>query len=243
MVIDSASVGPVGQPAGPVVDEGVELVVGHHPVDQPELGRLLGASRMSAKKASSLARWSPMSRGSSHDAPKSTDRPRLEKICENRADVGRHHQVAAERHAHAGAGGHAPDLGDGGLGQAVQPEGHVAEGPHLHQVRVARAGRPRWTASPRSAPEQKASPAPVSTMHPVVDGRRRRRRRSSSSSRHMVPLAAFLRSGRFMVTVTTPSVRSTIRVSSSLAMPAAYEIRSEPPGHGHGRRPVRRRPR
>ncbi len=40
----------------------------------------------------------------------------------------------------------------------------------------------------------------------------------------MVPLAAFLRAGRFMVTVTTPSLRSTIRVSSPVAMAAAYEV-------------------
>ena len=37
----------------------------------------------------------------------------------------------------------------------------------------------------------------------------------------MVPLAAFFRAGRFMVTVTTPSCFSTIRVSSCLDMPEA----------------------
>ena len=40
---------------------------------------------MSAKKANSLARWRPISRGSSHEAPKSMDRPRFEKIWEKRA--------------------------------------------------------------------------------------------------------------------------------------------------------------
>ena len=39
----------------------------------------------------------------------------------------------------------------------------------------------------------------------------------------MVPLAAFLRAGRFMVTVITPSSRSTIRVLSWLDITAAYE--------------------
>ena len=41
---------------------------------------------MSAKKANSFARWSPISLGKSQEAPKSIDSPRLAKICENRAD-------------------------------------------------------------------------------------------------------------------------------------------------------------
>ena len=43
------------------------------------------ASMMSARNTSSLARCNPTRRGSSHDPPKSTLRPRLEKISEKRA--------------------------------------------------------------------------------------------------------------------------------------------------------------
>jgi hypothetical protein len=42
-------------------------------------------------------------------------------------------------------------------------------------------------------------------------------RKTRSSSFHIVALAAFLRSGRFIVTFTTPPARSTINVSKSMA--------------------------
>ena len=63
-----------------------------------------------------------------------------------------------------------------------------------------------------SAPEQKSPPAPVSTstrssaLAPTS-------RNTASSSSHIAALAAFLRSGRVIVTVTIPSARSTSSVS------------------------------
>ena len=90
------------------------------------------------------------------------------------------------------------------------PAGGVRRGP--------RGPRPsRRRRRPRSAP----APGPPGRPPP--------RRRSASSSRSIVPLAAFLRSGRFMVTVTTPSSRSTIRVSMGSAM-AAEPTEIAPPG-------------
>ena len=85
-------------------------------------------------------------------------------------------------------------------------------------ARSSDAATPPASSSPaapsvRSAPEQKASSAPVMT--------RARSARSastwsktSSSSTHIVGVIAFFLRGRFSVTVTTPSARSTVMVST-----------------------------
>ena len=70
------------------------------------------ASMMSAKNTSSFALCRPTSRGSNHEPPKSTLRPRFEKISEKRARVGGHDEVAAQRDVQARAGGDAVDRGD-----------------------------------------------------------------------------------------------------------------------------------
>ena len=66
--------------------------------------------------------------------------------------------------------------------------------------------------SPRSAPVQNAPPAPVSTMT-RSSGLRSTSSKVACSSRSITALAAFFRSGRFMVTLTTPPLRSTMSVS------------------------------
>jgi hypothetical protein len=77
---------------------------------------------------------------------------------------------------------------------------------------------PSWVArsglSPglRSAPEQNPSPAPVITSTRSV-GVSATSSNTSISSRHIGPLIAFFFSGRFSVTVTTPSALSTMSVS------------------------------
>ena len=97
------------------------------------------ALRMSAKKASSLARCRPMSRGRSQDDP---EVDRQAPLGEDLREPGRcrcHHQVTAEGQGHAGPGSHPAHLGDGRLGDGVESEGQLAQGPHLHQVGIAGA--------------------------------------------------------------------------------------------------------
>ena len=67
--------------------------------------------------------------------------------------------------------------------------------------------------SERSAPEQKASPAPVMTStRSVVDASTSRN--TASSSLNIAAFIAFFRSGRLSVSVTTPlSARSSTSVS------------------------------
>ncbi len=93
--------------------------------------------------------------------------------------------------------------------------------------------------SVRSAPEQKAPPAPVSTIT-RSSGVSSTSSKVARSSVSILPLAAFLRSGRFIVTVTTPSLRSTISVSmGSVSMgsdPRSHRLRT----HLRRRQPSRR---
>jgi len=97
------------------------------------------------------------------------------------------------------------------------PRGRASEGGNGRP-----AGRPRRWGRRGRHPSRRHPPRPVRTS-----ARSWRSAATSSkvasSSCHMVPVAAFLRSGRFMVTVTTPSRRSTMRVSSVLDIGAAYE--------------------
>ena len=73
-------------------------------------------------------------------------------------------QVAAERQGEPGAHGVAVDLGDGGLGQPVQRQRHVAQPAHARPGASGRCPGPAPVGSARSAPEQKDPPAPVRTI-------------------------------------------------------------------------------
>ena len=169
------------------------------------------ADRMSAKYASSFARCRPISRGSSHDDPPSTDRPRREKISEKRAlsdATVRSHARARPMPAPAAM----PRI-LAMVGWGMRCSARITCPKNCIRTRCGSWGLPLTPAgSAMSAPEQNAPPAPVRTST------RSSRRRATSvkvsdSSRHMRPLPAFLRSGRFSVTVTTPASRSTMIVS------------------------------
>ncbi len=67
--------------------------------------------------------------------------------------------------------------------------------------------------SERSAPEQKLPSAPVTTTTRSRSGSAEMARNTSRSSPNILGLAAFLRNGRFIVTVTMPPARSTCSVS------------------------------
>src|SRR5580698_7930468 len=175
---------------------------------------------MPPKSAISLARARPTSRGSSQETPQSRDRLRLAKIIESRArslQTTRSQPRASDRPA-----------------PTATPSNLAMVGLVIRCRARARSPRRRMRASPervgsvagplgseRSAPEQKAPPAPVSTRA-RSSPRSSTSRNVSRSSVSMTPLAAFLRSGRFMVTVTTPSLRWTIRVS--MGRPYAAEL-------------------
>src|SRR5262245_426355 len=189
------------------------------------------ASSMSPSSASSFALWSPTSRGSSQEPPRSMASPRLTKISEKRA-----------------------------LSPATirsQPSARLRPAPTATPFTFAMVGfgiscsaRPTqpkwciwsswWRAAPglgvRSAPAQKAPAEPVNTstrslaLSPTS-------RNTASSSSHMVASIAFRLSGRWSATVTMPSgERSTSRVfmpaqdgtrSGSLRDPMAIELRTE----------------
>ena len=83
------------------------------------------------------------------------------------------------------------------------------------RVRVCRVSLPR---SPRSAPEQKASPAPVITRTRSV-GVASTSRNTASSSSNIIRFIAFFFSGRSSVSVTTPlGARSRRTVSMSVLL-------------------------
>ena len=97
------------------------------------------ASITSASSTSSLARCMPTRRGNIHEPPKSTTRPRLEKISLNRARSDAIDQIATEREVAARARGDAVDRGDRRLGEVVQPERGLAR---RSASRPARRRRP-----------------------------------------------------------------------------------------------------
>src|SRR3981189_2859417 len=84
LVIDRASGGPAARRVAQSSTKASSSAAGTTRLTTPN-PLASSAEMMSAKKDSSLARCSPISRGSNHDDPKSTDRPRREKIWENRA--------------------------------------------------------------------------------------------------------------------------------------------------------------
>ena len=94
---------------------------------------------MSASSASSFARCIPISRGSSHDPPTSSERPRRAKISERRTVGEAHDQVAAERQVQSRAHRDAADLRDRGLRELVERERDRAV--EAHQVELVAVGR------------------------------------------------------------------------------------------------------
>ena len=139
----------------------VELGGGHRPGSRCRCARRRRPSITSASSASSLALCRPTSRGRSHEPPKSMLRPALHEDRAEAGGVGRDHEVAAEREVEPGARGHAVHLGDGRLRDA-----RAARPRSARRRACARAAGPRSRGIPdsiRSAPAQKARPAPVTT--------------------------------------------------------------------------------
>ena len=174
------------------------------------------ASITSARNTSSLARCMPTSRGSTHEPPKSTTSPRFEKISLKRARSDATIRSQPEREIAAGARGDSVDRRDRRLrparAAAARPGPRCASRP---APRPARGARRRSPLSPRSAPEQNPSPAPV-----ITSTRSSRFSATSSNSSvrpsHISPVIAFFLAGRFSVHVTTPSARSMSRDPSRL---------------------------
>ena len=167
-----------------------------------------------------MALCSPTSRGSTHDPPKSTDSPRRLKISEKRAS-----SLATMRSQPRARLQPAPTATPRTLaivGFAHRWRARAA----LPTNRMATRGASCVPVKPdRSAPEQKSPPAPVTTST-LSSAACPTSVKTSRSSAHIVGVAAFLRSGRFMVTVTTPPERPTRSVSTR-----------EPYRRGHPGRP------
>ncbi|OGL20020.1 MAG: hypothetical protein A3K12_13100 [Candidatus Rokubacteria bacterium RIFCSPLOWO2_12_FULL_71_19] len=162
----------------------------------------------SAKKANSFARCMPMSRGRSQVPPTSTLRPRREKISEKRAVSAATIRSQPSARLQPPPAATPLTLAMTGLGMRCSASATSAT------CRMAVIGGP-CTGGPaeRSAPEQKASPAPVMTSTRSV-GLAATSRNTASSSFHMAPFMAFFFSGRLSVSVTTPlGMRSSSRVS------------------------------
>src|ERR1700722_17176191 len=166
---------------------------------------------MLPKSAISLARAKPTSRGSSQDAPLSSARPRLAKIMESLA-----RSLQTTRSQPSARDNPAPTAKPSTLAMVGMETWCRARATSPRRRMRARPDRVGSVAGPlgseRSAPEQKAPPAPVSTIT-LSSGLSSTSSKVLRSSVSILPLAAFLRSGRFIVTVTTPSLRSTISVS------------------------------
>ena len=166
---------------------------------------------MPPKSAISLARAMPTSRGSSQDAPLSRARPRLAKIMESLA-----RSLQTTRSQPSASDNPAPTAKPSTLAMVGLETWCRASATSPRRRMRARPDRVGSVAGPlgseRSAPEQKAPPAPVSTIT-LSSGLSSTSSKVVRSSVSILPLAAFLRSGRFIVTVTTPSLRSTISVS------------------------------
>ena len=171
------------------------------------------ASMMSARNTSSLARCRPMSLGKIQEPPKSILSPRLENISENRARseaITRSQPSAKLRPAPAATPFTAARVG---LCISWRRRAHCP----TTRIRATDAPTPPSMRSPasssvRSAPEQKASPAPVITST-RSSGLLSTSSNTDRSSPHIAPLIAFFLAGRLRVSVTTPSRRSTVIVS------------------------------
>ena len=204
--MDSARGGPAARRRGPVVDKGVELVVGDHTVDE--------AVGQPPPRRSTCRRRSQLLGLVQADEPRQQPR-----------------RAAVERKAALGEDLRQP--GDRATMRS-QPRARLRPGP------AAIPGSWRWWAWGRWQAQRHVTEPRIGTRYGTPGrrpvgvrcrhrNRRRRRHRSRpgpgrrvvapprrrwrSSSCHMGPLPAFLRSGRFSVTVTTPSSRSTMMVS------------------------------
>ena len=153
------------------------------------------AEMMSANSASSLARCSPTSRGSSHEPPKSIDRPRRAKISEKRASSEATMRSQPRARLQPAPAGDAADLGDRRLGQAVQRQAHVAD--VAHGVATGGAARSLGVGAPAAQVGARAerSAGAGEHDHPVVVGRPAISWNVASSSSHIAPLMAFFFSG------------------------------------------------
>ena len=167
------------------------------------------ASMMSASRVSSLARCMP---DPARQRPRAAEVDRQAAAGEDLREAGGlagDDEVAQQGHVHPGAGGDAADLGDGRLRQPVEGHGDVADVAHVGEAvavaRLAHAGHVGTRAEVAAGAGEHERPG-RSLLAPTS-------RNTASSSSHIAPLAAFLRSGRFIVTVTIPSARSTSSVS------------------------------
>ena len=160
-----------------------------------------------------------------------------------------HHQIAAQRQAQAGPDGEAVDLGDGRFGEPVQGQGHVAHAAHAQEPGLgALGGRAGGVAQVGARAER---PAGAGEDHYPVTRCARPPEDLEQFLEHE-PLTAFLRWGRFMVTVTTPPVRSMSASPRGLLLLAPAGTRTRTLGRVGASRPgppvargvrLRRRPR
>src|SRR4051794_22062978 len=148
-------------------------------------------------------------RGSSHEPPKSSERPRLVKISEKRAFVLATTRSQPRARLHPAPTATPRTLAIVGCGnlckaRATSPTERICASPC--------GGGPSSAPCHRSAPAQNSPPAPVmittrSAVLPAIS------LKVSRSSLHICRVAAFFLAGRLSMTVTTPSRRVTSIVS------------------------------
>ena len=133
MVIDSAIVGPAASLAAHSSTSGVEVAAGTTRFTRP-IANASVADRAAPRRTPAPSPGAGRRAAASTQLPPpSIDIPRFEKISMKRASSDATIEVAPERHVRAHPRGHTADLGDGGLGQAVQREDEIADVAHRGQ--------------------------------------------------------------------------------------------------------------
>ena len=215
----SCSGGIAAEPGRERGDLGSQLVVGHDPVHEPDalgLGRVddLGEER---------ELLGPMQPDEPGQEPRSAEVEREAALGEDLGEarpVGGDDEIAAEREI---AARHPPRRRS-----PLRSWATAARGAAARRARPSASTRPRprrRSVHPRSAAAGQIGAGTERVAragdheHTIVGPRSAMSSKISTRPRHMSPVIAFLRSGRSIVSVTTPSARSTIKPSTPAHQP------------------------